>query len=231
MGSYRNPPHHPYARKVVVVADAMFMREQFGVLVLRDPHEKENLYWREIQIETVSSYRDAIASLQERGFTIEALVVDGKRGVKEAFSDIPIQMCHFHQVKTVTRYITKNPKLPASIELRRIVLTLKDSNEEAFTEKLQQWYEKWGDFLKERTVDTVTGKTQFTHRRLRSAYFSLKKNLPYLFTFEKHPDLHIPKTTNSLEGLFSHIKTSFRVHRGLSREKKRILIGVLLRGK
>jgi len=39
--------------------------------------------------------------------------------------------------------------------------------------------------------------------------------LPYLFTFEQ--DKNIPKTSNCLEGHFSHIRDIVGVHRGLSR--------------
>jgi len=42
---------------------------------------------------------------------------DGKRGVAKAFGDIPVQMCHFHQV---ARYLTSRPKLEASIEPLKI---------------------------------------------------------------------------------------------------------------
>ncbi|MGD9577531.1 MAG: hypothetical protein AB7Y74_04705 [Syntrophorhabdus sp.] len=71
-----------------------------------------------------------------------------------------------------------------------------------------------GQFLKERTVDTSTGRWHYTHRRLRSAYRSLRINLPYLFTYQKYPELAIPNTTNALDGTFAHLKELVNIHRG-----------------
>lgn len=230
LDKYKSPPHKPTPRKCVVIADATFSGKHFGVLVFRDPHKKENLHWRGIEYETVASYQLGIVHLKEEGFEIQALVIDGRKGVREAFPGIPIQKCHFHQVKTVTKYTTKNPKLPAGQELRHVALRLKYSNEYEFTKLLDDWYEKWGEFLKERTFNPETGRKQFTHRRLRSAYFSLHRNLHDLFTFERLPEPNIPTTTNSLDGFFSHIKTALRVHRGLTQERRKKLIGIILRG-
>jgi hypothetical protein len=58
--------------------------------------------------------------------------------------------------------------------------------------------------LKERTIDDITGKSYFTHKRLRSAYLSIKNNLPYLFVFEKVNGM--PNTNSALEGSFTALK-------------------------
>jgi hypothetical protein len=71
-------------------------------------------------------------------------------------------------------------------------------------------------FLKERTINR-----HYTHKRLRSAYRSLRLNLPCLFTYQKYPELNIPNTTNSLDGCFAYLKKIVRVHRGSSRSLKR----------
>jgi len=214
---------------MIIVADAMFFGRYWGVVVMRDPHRKENLYWEEIITESPSVYQTGISFLRRYGFAIHALVIDGRKGVKEAFPSIPIQMCQFHQVRIVTRYLTMRPKLEAGQELRTIALLLSESTEEKFTTLLGAWYLKWGGFLKEKTINPETKRWQYTHRRLRSAYFSLRRNLPHLFTYEKYPVLDIPKTTNGLEGVFSHTKTAMRIHRGLTQKRKRKLIDFLLR--
>jgi len=63
---------------------------------------------------------------------------------------------------------------------------------------------------------------------LRSAYRSLKTNLPYLFTYLEYPDLDIPNTTNSLEGTFSNLKTKLRIHSGIKEWRKRKIIDEIL---
>lgn len=196
---------------------------------MRDPHRRENLYWEEIMTESPSVYQQGIYDLSQRGFTIQALVIDGRKGVREAFPGLPIQMCQFHQVRIVMRYLTLNPILAAGQELRAVTLTLSSSTEAEFTARLNDWYQRWNEFLKEKTVDSETKRWYYTHRRLRSACFSLRRNSPYLFTYERYPALRIPKTTNCLEGVFSHTKTAMRIHRGLIQKRKRKLIDFLLR--
>jgi hypothetical protein len=58
-------------------------------------------------------------------------------------------MCHFHQKKIIQRYITMNPKLQASKDLKKIMTRLTQTNEKNFTEKLDNWYEKYKLFLEE----------------------------------------------------------------------------------
>lgn len=213
---------------IVVVADSTFFKRMFGLCVFRSPHLKKNLYWNEIIYETIDVYRRGRYELENMGFTIQAAVLDGRPGVREVFNDIPVQMCQFHQKMIVNRYLTTRPKLEASIELREITLGLCKSNEKNFTKALNDWYEKWQDFLKEKTIDPLTGRWFYTHKRVRSAYRSLKTNLPYLFTYLKYPELNIPNTTNSLDGSFSQLKELTRIHRGLNKEMKRKVIDEIL---
>jgi len=46
-------------------------------------------------------------------------------------------MCHFHQAKTVKRYITKKPKLQAGKDLKKIMYQLTQTNEKYSTKKLE----------------------------------------------------------------------------------------------
>jgi hypothetical protein len=159
------------------------------------------------------------------------VVLDGKKGVREVFRGIPVQMCHFHQKQIVRRYLTNNPKLEASIELKEIVNTLIDTNEKQFTKQLNNWHIKWKDFLKEKTINPETDRWCYTHKRLRSAYRSLKTNLPYLFTYQKYSRLNIPNTTNSLDGYFNILKSLINVHRGLNKERRNRIVIEILKGK
>ncbi len=209
---------------VVVVADCVFFGRTYGYLVLRDPHNRRNLYWQKVYTETLADYQRARQNLEDQGFQFKAIVIDGRPGVRDVFADIPVQMCHFHQKAIINRYLTRNPKLEAGIELRKIVMSLCHTNEMLFSEQLQQWHKQWQCFLKERTVNPDTKRWHYTHKRLRSAYRSLKNNLPYLFAYHRYPELNIPNTTNSLDGLFAHLKDCVRIHRGLKNDLKTKLI-------
>jgi hypothetical protein len=215
-------------QSLVVIADVTFFKRNFGVCVIRAPHLKKNLYAQEVQTESVDVYRQGRIDLEQRGYNFKAVVLDGRPGVRQLFSDVPIQMCHFHQKQIVTRYLTNNPKLEAGIELKKITATLCHTNARDFINALDNWHQKWSLFLKERTTDLLTGKWFYTHKRLRSAYRSFKMNLPYLFTYQKYPELNIPNTTNSLDGCFAYLKDLVRVHRGASKILKRKIIHEIL---
>jgi hypothetical protein len=63
-------------------------------------------------------------------------------------------------------------------------------------------------------------KSVYTHKKLRSAYNSLKNNLPWLFTWYDNFELNIPNTTNAIDGHFSDLKNKLRNHNGLSLKRK-----------
>lgn len=210
----------PKSQLIVIVADVTFFERSYGIVVIREPNLKKNIYWKEVSIENPDIYWQARTQIERQGFTLKAAVIDGKRGVKEVFMDLPVQMCQFHQIAIINRYLTRKPKLEAGKELRSIALALTNSAEKEFTNLLDNWYEKWKEFLQEKSINLETQRLHYTHKRLRSAYRSLKTNLPYLFTYQKYPELKIPNTTNSLDGTFSYFKTLLRIHRGMSKVKK-----------
>jgi len=90
-------------------------------------------------------------------------------------------------------------------------------------------------------METISRRTQpalhtkrgwvYTHRRIRAAYRSLKTNLARLFTYQRHPELNLPNTTNTLDGMFSQIKNRLAVHRGLRRDRRFKIISEILSGK
>lgn len=181
-------------------------------------------------LETPAVYRQGRRALEAEGWVIQAVVIDGKPGVARVFGDLPVQICQFHQVKTVGRYLTRHPKLRAAEELWRITLMLTKVDEATFTRLLDAWYKYWQEFLNEKTTCTCCPRPRYTHKRLRSAYRSLRINLPYLFTYLKYPDYHIPNTTNCLDGMFSQIKNRLAVHRGLRQDRRYKIIGEILSG-
>lgn len=213
---------------MVAVGDATWIHGSW-MIVIRDPHAKENVYDRELFSETTAEYQVARKTLAEQGVLFSAFVGDGRVATPFIFSDIPIQMCHFHQIQIAIRYLTMRPDLLAGKELLALVYTLPTNDKASFTDAFALWCRTWADFLKEKTVNTETGQLSYTHRKLRSARASIAEHLKYLFTFQDYPDLHIPNTTNSLDGSFKKLKLALGVHAGLSRSRKLKLIATLLR--
>ena len=208
--------------------DATFFgkrKDKFGVLVAKDVKTSQVIAYQFIRTEQIDSYQQIVKSLQLSGFSINSITIDGKKGLFQAFTDIPMQMCHFHQQAIMTRYLTQKPKLPAAIDLRRIAFYLSRTSQNRFTQLLDAWQNRHAQFLAEKTLNPETGRSRYTHQRVRSAHRSLRTHLPDLFTHHNHPEFDVPNTTNALDGgVFSPLKTFLRVHRGFSRELKEKLI-------
>lgn len=217
-----------------IAADMTFWGRGYGVMVFRSPTLKQNLWWKESLFETPWVYREGLEQLLRAGWTISGAVIDGKRGVAQVFEQhgIPVQYCQFHQVKTVTKYLTRKPQTEAARELRTVALALADAREDDFTRRLAAWHARWKLFLDEQSPALHTKRRwTYTHRRLRAAYRSLKTNLPRLFTYQRHPELNLPNTTNTLDGMFSQIKNRLAVHRGLRRDRRFKIISEILSGR
>jgi len=65
----------------------------------------------------LSDYQEDVDWLIVNGFTIEGFVCDGLRGMFHLFSLYPVQMCQFHQISIVRRYLAQQPDLEAYKEL------------------------------------------------------------------------------------------------------------------
>jgi hypothetical protein len=204
----------------VVIMNTTCFGRGFGVMVFKNSLDGVVLYKQYVRYETNALYLAGIAEISRRGIHIQGIVCDGRQGLFGLFGDIPVQMCQFHQIQIVQRYLTRKPKAQAAIELKKITLKLTKYHKEMFMNSLNNWYLKWSDYLNERSASPSTGKTYYAHKRLRSAYLSLKKHLPYLFVFESHKELMIPNTTNALDGQFADLKNKLRNHNGLSKERK-----------
>jgi len=217
-------------RPVVLILDATFFGRGYGILLARTP--KKILLWAEIVSETVQVYSALLDDLEAAGYSFSGFVIDGRRGVRKLlerrFPQTPIQFCQFHQIQIVKRYIPKRAQTEAARSLRRIALGLAKTSELEFTQNLDTWHLKYGVFLNEKSPSECKRKWRYSHGRLRSAYRSLRTNMPYLFTCRNQPILAMPNTTNHCDGLFSHIKQKILIHRGISKQRRKKMIDYLL---
>ncbi len=209
--------------------DTTYWGRSFGVMLFKDAISKLNLLKYYVQTETNSLYKEGIRELQSRDFIIKAIVCDGRRGLLQSFGQIPVQMCQFHQVAIIRKYLTKKPRMQASRELQQLTRLLVQTDKESFQGALDNWYARWETFLNERTTNPETGKSHYTHKRLRSAYRSLSNNLPWLFTWYDQIESNIPNTTNAIDGHFAALKTKMRNHNGMSLQRKKCFIDGFLK--
>ena len=216
-------------KEVVVLMDTTYWGRNFGVMLFKDALTKENLLKYYVKHETNSLYFQGVSELQEKGYKILAIVCDGRKGLPQSFGKIPVQMCQFHQSAIIRRYLTKRPKLQAAKALMMVVDLMKHTDKESFEGALNEWFNTWEMFINERTVNPITNKSFYTHKRLRSAYRSLKNNLPWLFTWYDNIELNIPNTTNAIDGHFADLKNKLRNHNGLSLDRKKKFIDEFLK--
>jgi len=215
-------------QQVVCIFDATHLGEE-TLLNAREPNLKVNLGWEWIPSETKENYALLRTSIESRGFRLIAVVLDGRTGIPRVFADIPVQICQFHQLQIVRRKLTLRPETEAGQTLLSIGFSISKKTELILTRELEEWFKKYGAFINERSYTIGTKRWRYTHRRVRAAFNSLKRNLPFLYTYQKYPDLHIPNTTNSLDGYWSRLKNLLSAHRGKSKERIRKIATEILR--
>ena len=203
--------------------DTTYFGRKFGVMVFKDSITGKILFKQYVQQESNFLYLTGINKIQSNGTKVQSIICDGRKGLFQLFGDIPIQMCNYHQAAIIRRYLTKNPKMQASKELLKVSLLLTKTCKEIFEARLQVWYNKWKPFMDEQREDE-NGKKRYVHKKLRSAYRSLKTNLPWLYTWDLNRHLNIPNTTNAIDGHFADLKNKLRNHNGLSEKRKQRFI-------
>lgn len=224
LAQYQLPTLAHQPRQVVVIMDVTYFGP-WGVLVVIDPNAQtakgQNLVLYHCFLEgseRTLHYEVALDTLEAMGYRVVGATIDGRRGVRELLEarHIPVQHCQFHQLQTVTKYLTRRPYLTQNQQLRSIALDLTTSTQDELTRRLDAWHVQHGTWLKQK--DPATGR--FMHPRSRQAYFSLRRNMPYLFTHRHATAISIPNTTNALDGRFGVWKVMLHRHRGCSKALK-----------
>ncbi len=172
-----------------------------------------------------------------------ALVGDGQRGMIKAaklrWPNIIIQRCQFHVIHHINLLLTKKPETTAAQRFKSVVAKISQvKSKEDFkiwVTNYKQWYDKYCDFLKERTFHstfTPTGrhKWSYTHAKLHAAYSHLKNALPNLFWYLRFPQ--IPNTSNRIEGsINASLQRLIDYHRGSTLIGQRQIISAFLKAK
>ena len=185
----------------------------------------KTIYFRECP-EIIENTALMLDDLESMGYVFRSFTVDSRKGVKKylklRYPDVPLQHCLFHQKAAITRYLTGSPKTECGRELKALASVLSTTSRTEFEAKFKSLKHRYADFLKERNENG-----QFRHMRLRSAFRSIDRNMPDLFTWQENPELGIDNTTNTCEGYFRQIKTRARVHSGLKKERLKKVIEML----
>ena len=221
--------HKP--REIYLVVDATYFGKRkegssWGVILFREYLQKENLWWKFVKGERLIDYMEGKDYLEGLGYVIKSVTADGFLGLPRLFNGIPFQICQFHTKKTCIKYRTSNPQTEAGQVLLAIAKTIPNTDYTTFKTRLQKYLIHYNELLNEKTYHP-SGDWSYTYDNIRGVIHTLSKYIDYLFTYEK--DRLIPKTSNSCEGHFSHIKDILRIHRGMSRSlKERVIHHIFL---
>lgn len=220
------PTKHHTPRPVALCVDTTFFGS-FGIVVFRDQKNKENLWWSFCTEEWTLYYERGKNILLDLGYTFTSVTADGLPGLPAVFSGIPFQYCHFHAKKNITKYLTKHPKTDAGVALLDLMNSIHLHTHDTFVAALTSWRDRYQAFLQEKTYHP-SGTWSYTHARLKSALRSMSRMIPFLFTYQHERVVRVPRTTNTLEGHFRHIKVRVAVHCGLSVERKKKVVEMLV---
>lgn len=220
----------------VITMDTTYFGRGHGVVVVINAHTGTLLYFREIHhTETNNDYFLAIRALLDAGIRPKACVLDGRRGVAELLEEygILVQMCHYHLWQIVRKYLTNNPVLRPNIELKLIIDNFLNKHTETSSLILAKQVRSWRDrnwrWLNEKHRNE-RGRLEWSHSETRRAYNAIIRHAKWLFTYEKHPELNIPKTSNIIEGKFGNAKDKLRLHHGYTDKLKIKIFFSLLSG-
>jgi hypothetical protein len=170
--------------------------------------------------------KEDLDNLIRLGLKIESITTDGHKSllkaIRKSCPEVLVQRCLVHIQRMCLLWLTRFPRHSAGIELRRLVLQLlqiKTDNDRLYwTRSLSLWYARHKDYLQQKTIHQSTRRYWYTHKLLRRSYFTIKRALPNMFQYLSNPN--IPRTTNGLEGFFSHLKNHLDLHRGLTTEHR-----------
>jgi len=90
----------------VVIMNTTYFGRGFEVMVFKNSLDGVVLYKPYVRYETNALYLAGVSEISRRGIAIQGIVCDGRQGLFGLFDDIPIQMCQFHQIHIVQRYLT-----------------------------------------------------------------------------------------------------------------------------
>ena len=203
--------------------DVTYWGHNRSVMLALDDTTNKPLYVAFVKSETTQDYRTAIDAITEAGYTIKGIIIDGKKALFKEFKDYPVQMCQFHMLQIVMRYLTGNPKMKASIDLMLLMREMKHLTKEGFEAGYAVWKERYAEFLNE-CVTHKDGKSCYLHRKVRTVVHSIDFYLPYLFTFLRPERAGMPNTNNKIEGTFTDLKKSLNNHTGMSQQNRKRFI-------
>jgi len=127
------------------------------------------------------------------------------KAIKYGVLDLVMKRCLSHIKSMCLIWISRRPKHPAAIELRKLILKLLKINTHNdrvyWTQNFRKWFIFYKDYVNKKVYQEETRRYWYKHRLLTISYYLINYALPNMFHYLKNPS--IARTTNGIEEYFS----------------------------
>ncbi len=214
--------HIQRREKVNLLIDGTYFPNKVCLVLYRDVNIRMTIFYRLTDGEHLRELKEDLQNIKNTGIEIESVTCDGAanilRAVREVCPEAILQRCTVHIAHEIEAWITRKPQTQAARELLELVRYLGRiaTHEEAllWMRAFIDWYSQFEEFINEKSMDEETGRWWFTHKMLHRSATHIKRAMPDMFSYTRHPN--VPKSSNSIESFFGHLKDHLRLHRGLS---------------
>jgi hypothetical protein len=209
----------------MLIVDAKFIHgNQLCALIAVT--EEDRIFWQFADGENHATWYACLARFKPP----EVVVADGEKGVagfvKRYWPQTGFQRCHFHMVKLVIQYLSRNPKEEAGIEILKLMYRLKYVKSHEHKKRWLMFHKIWEKRF-EKVFSEKNESGTYAHRKIRSVRFIVRRALPNLFVYLDFPGC--PNTTNLVEGwVNAALAEGLRRHRGLHLSQKKTLVSIIL---
>jgi len=216
--------HIQRREKVNILIDGTYFSNKVCLVVYRDANIKMTLLYRLTDGERFRELKEDLRNIIRLGIEIESVTCDGAanilKAVREVCPEAILQRCTAHIAREVENWITRKPQSQAArdlLDLTKLMNRVETQPEaQLWIRAFIDWYRKYETYIEEKSVDETTGRWWYTHKMLHRSMTHIKRALPNMFNYSLCDN--IPKTSNSIESFFGHLKDNMRVHRGLSED-------------
>mgnify|MGYP001159252666 CR=1 FL=1 len=218
----KEPPKAKELEKVkYLILDGTYINHRTGLYVVMDGQEHKVIYGEYGISETGKHLKTFYDHLQRKGLNPLSATIDGSlqqiKYIKETWETLIIQRCLVHIQRQGLSWLRQKPKRIDAIKLRDLLLQVIYIKTKEQSDNFKKGFKLWEDrFGLELSRSTNRGKVFSDLLRTRSM---ITNALPNMFSYLEDPE--ISKTTNALEGYFGRLKQKYRVHRGLSPQKRK----------
>jgi Transposase, Mutator family len=228
----QDPPPFQFKSRtdVHLIIDGTYFSNDICLVLYQDNDIKYTQLYRFSKGERFNEILEDLDNLASMGVIIDSVTCDGHKAILKAIRQhnrkIVIQRCVVHVHRMANIWLRAKPKSLASNELKECLIYLpkiKNHNDKiAWMASFKKWEIKHKAFVNEKTFNIDSSRWWYKHKELRRAYILVKQALPDMFHYLNNSN--IPKSTNSLESFFGHLKDNLSIHRGLSYEHRKSFI-------